>query len=185
MMAWLSLIAFAAGATETPCEVVTPGPAAQARLAEVLTEADEIEAMTVAPATEGQPLSVTFSVARAGGLMRVIATVARDGTIASLQIGPAGPAHAGQARLTWLAVELADAPAIARLVDAGRDGVLLSTSDGRRYLVSPGSGPRTRPRTGNEAVEARWGAAWTGDDDAASAVSQRAPAKRPARRAGA
>ena len=181
MMAWLSLIAFAAGAADTPCEVVTPGPAAQARLAEVLSEADEIEAMTVAPAAEGQPLSVTFSVARAGGLMRVTATVARDGTISSLQIGPAGPAHAGEARLTWLAVELADAPANARHVDAGRDGVLLSTSHGRRYLLSPRSGTRT----GNEAVEARWGAAWTGDDDSASAVSQRAPAKRPARRAGA
>jgi len=35
--------------------------------------------------------------------------------------------------------------------------VLLSTGDGRRYLVTP---PRGR-RTGNEAVEARWGAVWS------------------------
>jgi hypothetical protein len=181
MMAWLSLIAFAAGAAGVPCEVVTSGPVAQARLAEALAGADAIESMTVAPAAADRPLMVTFSVARDGALTRITATAARDGTIASLELGPAGPAHAGHGRLTWLAAELADAPAIVRLVDAGRDGVLLSTSDGRRYLVSP----RLGPRTGNEGVEARWGAAWTEEDGGVGAVSQRAPAKRPARRTGA
>lgn len=180
MMALLSLIAFAAGAADAPCEVVTSGPVAQARLAEALASADAIEAISVSPATEDRPLTVTFSVARAGELVQLAAGAARDGTITSLALGSAGPAHVGAGRLTWLSVELADVQGIVRLVDAGRDGVLLSTSDGRRYLVSP----RVGPRTGNEAVEARWGAAWTEDDGGAGAVSERAPARRPARRTG-
>ena len=160
MMAWLSLIAIAAGAAETPCEVVTMAQAAQVRLAQTLAEADAIESFAMGRGSPGQPLTVTFSIVRDGEQLLVAATTGRDGTVAALEIEPVGPAHAELDRLTWLAVELADASAVVRLVAADRGGVLLSTSDGRRYLVTPARGPRT----GNEAVEARWGAAWSSDD---------------------
>jgi hypothetical protein len=165
MMAWLPLIAFAAGAVHAPCEVVTSARVAQVRLAETLAGADAIESVTVVrqgPARAGAagPATVTFSIVRDGEQLLVAATTARDGEVASLAIESAGPAGAELHGLTWLAAELADATAIVRLSAADRGGVLLSTSEGRRYLVSPPRGPRT----GNEAVEARWGAAWSGND---------------------
>ena len=157
MMASLCLIAIAAGAVEAP--EVTSAKAAQVRLAQTLAGADAIESFAVGREAPGGPLTVTFSVVRDGEQLLVVATTARDGTVASLVIAPVGPAHAERDRLTWLTVELEDASAVVRLVAADRGGVLLSTSDGRRYLVTPSRGPRT----GNEAVEARWGAAWTAD----------------------
>jgi hypothetical protein len=159
MMAWIPLVAIAAGAAATPCEVVTTAKAAQVRLAQTLAEADAIESLAVGRDAPGEPLTVTFSIVRDGEALRVLATTARDGTVAALVIAPVGPAAAERDRLTWLAVELTDASAVVRLVAADRGGVLLSTGDGRRYLVTPSRGPRT----GNEAVEARWGAIWTAD----------------------
>jgi hypothetical protein len=160
MLAWLPLIAFAAGALEAPGEVVElSGRSAQVRLAEELAGADAIESVAVARERRGRAVKVTFSILRAGEQLRLAAGTSRSGEVSSLSIEPAGPAGAELHALTWLAAELADAPAIVRLAAADRGGVLLSTSDGRRYLVDPARGPRT----GNEAVEARWGAAWSGN----------------------
>jgi len=156
MMAWLPLIAVAAGASSAPCEVVTPAHVAQARLAETLADADAIESITVSSEERGA-LTVTFSVVRDGEQLLVAATTAASGEVSALTIGRAGPAAPEGHGLTWLSVELADASAVVRLTAADRGAVLLSTRDGRRYLVSPARAPRT----GNEAVEARWGAAWT------------------------
>jgi hypothetical protein len=102
---------------------------------------------------------VRFTIVRDGERQLVTATTTRTGAVASLSIEPADGAGAERHGLTWLAVELADARAVVRLTAAERGGLLLSTSDGRRYLVTP----RRGPRTGNEAVEARWGAAWSAD----------------------
>jgi hypothetical protein len=157
MMAWLSLIAFAAGAVEAPCEVVTPARAAQVRLAEALAEADAIESFAVSREEREGAVTVTFSIVRDGEQWLVAATTTRDGEVVALTLGRGGPAAAEINGLTWLAVELSDAPSIVRLAAADRGAVLLSTGNGRRYLVSPKRGQRT----GNEAVEARWGAAWT------------------------
>ncbi len=159
-MAWLPWIAIAAGvAVEPPSELVTSAPDAQARLAEALAEADGIESVTVSRGGPGRAATVTFSILRDGEQLRVAATTSRGGEVTALAIGPAGPGGAELQGLSWLSEELADATAIVRLAPADDGAVLLSTSDGRRYLVSPARGPRT----GNEAVEARWGAAWSGD----------------------
>jgi hypothetical protein len=158
MMAWLPLVAIAAGAVEAPCEVVTPARAAQVRLAETLAEADAIESVAVSRDEREGGVTVMFSIVRDGEQWLVAATTGRDGEVAALTLGRAGPAAAEVNGLTWLTVELSDAPSIVRLAAADRGAVLLSTGDGRRYLVSP---KRRGPRTGNEAVEARWGAAWT------------------------
>lgn len=158
-MAWLPLVAFAAGAVSAPCEMVTSARAAQVRLAETLAGADAIESIAVSREAPGRLPTVTFSIVRDGEQLLVAATTARDGEVASLAIVSAGPASAELHGLTWLAAELADATAILRLAPADHGAVLLSTSDGRRYLVGPPRGPRT----GNEAVEARWGATWTSD----------------------
>jgi len=167
-MAWLPVLAVAVGAAGAPCEapyeVVMSARAAQVRLAETLAGADAIESVSVLREPSGRPgavgpATVTFSIVRGGEQLLVAAKTGRNGDVESLVIEPAGPASAELGNLTWLAAELADAGAIVRLADADRDGVLLSTRDGRRYLVAQPRGPRT----GNEAVEARWGAAWTSD----------------------
>lgn len=159
-MAWLPLIAFAAGAVEASPEVVTSARVAQVRLAETLAEADAIESVSVTRGASDRAMTVTFSIVRGGEQVLVTAMAGPGGEIASLAIEPAGPAGAELHGLTWLAAELADAPAVVRLATADRGGVLLSTSDGRRYLLDPASGPHA----GNEAVEARWGAAWSGSN---------------------
>ena len=155
------MIAFAAGAAGAPCEVVTSDRVAQARLAETLAEADAIESFAVTRDGRGPaaPLTVTFTIVRNGEQVLVAATTGRGGEVSSLLIQPIGPASAELHSLTWLTVELTDTPAIRRLTAADRGAIMLSTSDGRRYLLSP----RRGPRTGNEAVEARWGAAWSND----------------------
>ncbi len=158
-MAWLPLIAFAAGAVEASPEVVTSARVAQVRLAETLAEADAIESVSVARGAPRRAVTVTFSIVRGGEQVLVTATTGSDGEVASLAIEPAGPAGAELHGLTWLAGELADATAVVRLAAADRGGVLLSTSDGRRYLLDPAAAPPN----GNEAVEARWGAAWSGN----------------------
>jgi hypothetical protein len=152
MLALLPLATFAAGALSSPAEVAASPRAAQVRLAEALTSADSIESVHACGRT------ITFSLVRDRELLRAVATTARDGDIISLSIEPAGPAAAELHGLTWLAAELADVTAVVRLVPSDHGGILLSTNDGRRYLVTP----QRFPRTGNEAVEARWGAAWTG-----------------------
>jgi hypothetical protein len=159
MMAWLPLIVVAAGASQAPRERVALGRGAQVRLAETLTRADAIGSMAVSREAPGGAVTVTFSIVRGGEQLRVAATTGPGGEVASLVIEPIGPASTELDGLTWLAVELDDTStgAIVRLVPADRGGVLLSTGEGRRYLVTP---PRAR-RTGNEAVEARWGAVWS------------------------
>jgi hypothetical protein len=152
MLALLPLVTAAAGAFAPSPEVTTSPRAAQVQLAEALTGADSIESV------EAHGRTVTFSIVRDREMVRVVATTARRGEIVSLTVEPLGPAGAELHGLTWLAAELADATAIVRLVPSDQGGVLLSTSDGRRYLVTP----QRFPRTGNEAVEARWGGAWAG-----------------------
>jgi hypothetical protein len=157
MMAWLPLIALAAGAIDTPPDLAISARVAQVRLAEALAEADAIESVVVSRRAPGRAATVTFSIVRDGEQLHVVATSGKGGEVSAIAIEPAGPAGAELHGLTWLAIELADATAVVRLAPAD-GGVLLSTSDGRRYLVGPPRGPRT----GNEAVEARWGAAWSG-----------------------
>jgi hypothetical protein len=153
-LALLPLVTFAAGALSPPIEVELTPRVAQVRLAEALVGADSIESI------EARGPTITFTTVRGSEVIRLVATTARRGEISSLTIEHAGPAGAELHGLTWLAAELADATAIVRLVPSDHGAVLLSTSDGRSYLVTP----QRLPRTGNEAVEARWGAAWNGDE---------------------
>ena len=147
----LPLVSFALTAgSPVERDVVTPPRVAQVQLAEALASADSIESVS----TDGRMIS--FAIVRDGVLVWLAATTDRDGAITSLVIEPAGPVGAELHSLSWLSTELQDATAVVRLVPSAQ-GVLLSTNDGRRYLVSP----QQAPRTGNEAVDARWGAAWS------------------------
>lgn len=159
MTAWLPLLAIAVGAVDVPREVVTSAREAQARLAEALGDADAIESVGVMREGRGREVTVRFAIVRGGERQLVTATTTRTGAVASLSIEPVDAASGERHGLTWLAVELADVRAVVRLAAAEGGGLLLSTNDGRRYLVTP----RRGPRTGNEGVEARWGAAWTSD----------------------
>ena len=162
LLALLPLVTTAAGAAAPPAEVAlsrAADRAAQVQLAEVLSGAEAIEAV------EARGSVIAFSIIRDHRLVRVVAMTAQRGEVTGLTVesaGLAGHAAAERQALSWLAGELADATAITRLTPIDHGGVLLSTSDDRRYLIALGGrGSLDQIRTGNEAAAARWGAAWS------------------------
>jgi hypothetical protein len=142
----LPLIAFALGAG-VPEERVTTPHAAQARLAEALADADSVEW------ARANGDVYTFAIDYKGEAFLVVATT-RDHEVVSLAIRHAGRASVEEPQdaLGWVVGEMHDAQTVTRL-DV-RDGrVMMSTGEGRRYLMLPGHGT-------NAAVEARWAAEW-------------------------
>jgi hypothetical protein len=146
VLAVLPLIAFAL--LESELRVAVPH-VAQAELAGALADADSVDWVR-ADRARG---TITFAIDRAGEAYRVVATTNR-GEVASVAIRDAGRGRVETGPLSWLVDELADVASVTRLEvdDGGR--VTLVTDDGRRYAVIPGRGT-------NDAVEARWAAAWS------------------------
>lgn len=150
-------------------QVVRSPRAAQVRLVELLTEADEIHGVTA------RGTSIAFAIDRDGAALRVVATTKRGGEIVALTIAPAGPSFVTAsvhetrestttlasktrettATLSWLGRELADVTAITRLRVNAKGTVTLTTTDDRAYVAIPHRGPDR-----NVAVESRWEAAW-------------------------
>jgi hypothetical protein len=145
-------IVFALG-SQLP-EVVTSPRVAQVRLAEALGEAESIEAVA------GKRHAVTFLIVRDGAAFDVTATTKR-GEVVSLVIAPSRTAVTAQLHgLSWLGAELASATAVTRLIIDDDGAVTIVTDDGVRYMAIPGRGSG-----GNVVAEARWGAAWSSDDE--------------------
>lgn len=133
-------------------ELVTSPRVAQVRLAETLSEATSIEAVSA------RGRRVTFAIIHDGAALDVTATVTKSGEVVALAITPARAIAAQLHGLTWLADELAQATAVTRLVVDEDGAVLIRTSEGQRYMAIPGRGSGGA----NAAAEARWAAAWTG-----------------------
>jgi len=124
---------------------------AQVRLAELLAEADAIDAVSA------RRDAVVFTVERAGAMQEVVATVDARGQVVAVAFDARGDAAARDSHahgsLGWLSRELDDALAITAIA-VDRDGTITAiTDDERRYRMIP-------TRDGNTAVEARWAAAW-------------------------
>ncbi len=146
---WLPLLPLLTLIAQPPPVVDAPA-VAQARLAQLLSAADSIDAITAGTT------ATTFSIDRGGEAFELVATMTDTGAISALAVTDAGPAKADRGALTWLASELADTTAITTIL--AHDGALtLVTGDGRYYRALAGHDPNT-------AVESRWAAAW--DDDA-------------------
>src|SRR5687768_10823504 len=110
-----------------PTEAVASPRVAQVRLAETLAGADAIERVTVGWR------AVTFAIVADGGPLAVTARTSRAGVVVAFEIAPAMRGAAQLHAFSWLAAELADAPAITRLVVGGDGRLRLITSDDRRY----------------------------------------------------
>lgn len=127
----------------------TQPPAAQARLAEAIADADSVDAVRV----DRSHHTVTFAIDRAGEAYEIVARVAQDGEVASLTIRDRGLRHIGLGPMSWLADVMGRTHAVVRLEVGAAGQVTLVTDDGARYLAAPS-------RDGNRAVRARWRAAW-------------------------
>ncbi|HUJ60327.1 MAG TPA: hypothetical protein VLX92_17620 [Kofleriaceae bacterium] len=134
-----------------PPAPATPSP--QAELAGALADANSVDWVRADP----EHRAVRFGIDRAGEAYEVIATVRADGTLASVTVHDAGRGTTGLGPLSWLVDVMRETAAVTQLsVDADGE-VTLVTDDGLRYLAIPG-----RDGSHNDAVEARWGAAWNG-----------------------
>jgi len=134
---------------------------AQVRLAETLAGADAIHSVSA------RGNRVTFTLTQGTQQIAAVATI-RRGAVVAFAIEPASRSVVLGGGLSWLADELESATAITRLVPDEDGAVTITTDDGRRYMVIPGRGSGGSapdadavPRTdGNDAVSARWAAAW-------------------------
>jgi hypothetical protein len=140
-----------------------PDHDAQVELADVLGDADAIEAVL------GHGDQVAFEIVHNGEQLEVMATTHHSELVA-IAIRDRGPTlgwtgtdegiddNVDARGLSWLSDVMRETTAVTRL-EVDRDGaVTLSTTDGQRYMVIPGRGSG-----GNAAVEARWAAEWDRD----------------------
>lgn len=149
MMALLPLVSLVAGLAVDGGIRVTAPPDARAQLAGALADADSIDWVRADAAHR----TVTFAIDHAGEAYWLVATI-DGGAVRALAIRDAGRGSLELGALTWLADEMQDVAAIARLDVDGDGHVFLVTDDDRRYAVIPAHDT-------NSAVEARWAAAWS------------------------
>ena len=111
--------------------VTAQPPAAQARLAEALADADSVDAVRV----DRRRHTVTFAIDRAGEAYELVAHVDPDNRIGRLMIRDRGLGHVGLGALSWLVDAMEHTHAIVRLEVGANGAVTLVTDDGSRYLA--------------------------------------------------
>lgn len=135
---------------QAPSDEVVTGRDAQVRLADVLADAESVDAVI------GKHGRVTFELVRDGDEVEAIART-QKGAVTELVLHDLGPAEdiAEDAGLSWLSDVMKDTTAVTKLL-VDRDGaVTLVTADNQRFMAIPGRGSG-----GNAQVEARWAASW-------------------------
>jgi len=131
---------------------------AQARLAEMIGDADAVHSISVRRA-KAKVKAIDIALDRDGTAYRVTATVNAHGDVTSLTIDERGTSYAELGSLSWLSPEIASSTAITRITVDEDDAVTLTTDTGDAFMIIPGRGSG-----GNAAVEARWAAAWDSPD---------------------
>ena len=131
---------------------------AQARLAEMIGDADAVHSISVRRA-KAKVKAIDIALDRDGTAYRVTATVNAHGDVTSLTIDERGTSYAELGSLSWLSPEIASSTAITRITVDEDDAVTLTTDTGEAFMIIPGRGSG-----GNAAVEARWAAAWDSPD---------------------
>ena len=153
MIAILPLIAVSLGTPDDSMPeltmVVTSPRSAQVRLADLLGNADSIDGV------RGDRNTFTFSITRADDAFELVATTSAGGDVTDIVIRDRVRANAGFGGLSWLVETMQETVAVTQLHVDEDGAVTLTTNEGMRYMAIPGRGSG-----GNDAVEARWAAAW-------------------------
>lgn len=162
MILLVPLISVAVQPLSPAIETASPR-AAQARLAEVIGEADAVHSISVrrakasAKSRAKKARSIEISLDREGAAYRVVAQINARGEVTSLAIDERGRSYAELGSLSWLSPAIANATAIVRVTADEDNAITLTTDAGEQFMIIPGRGSGG---SGNEAVEARWAAAW-------------------------
>jgi hypothetical protein len=151
MVSLLPLISVAMATGPAPGDVAMFRRSAEVRLADALSDADSVDAVTA----DGAHRVVTFAIDRAGEAYRVIATVDDTGMVTEVAVRDAGRGSFAIGRLSWMADLMRVTVAVTRIEIDDEGEITLTTDDGQRYLAIPGRGAGA-----NDAVEARWAAEW-------------------------
>jgi hypothetical protein len=165
LLALLPLVAVSLGSPDDT--VVTTSPrSAQVRLADLLADADSIDAVRAHRQT------FTFAIMRGDEPYSVVASTSSEGDVVDVVLRERVASDLDLGSLSWLADTMKQTIAVTNL-DADEDGaVTLTTADGVRYMAIPGrgsggtaadgndedDGPRHGHGDPNTAVEARFAA---------------------------
>jgi hypothetical protein len=187
MMILLPLISLAVAPTPPAIETSSVR-GAQARLAELIGNADAVHSISVrrsttssskpnakakatattkanAKATRTKPelttIAIEVSLDRDDTAYRVTATVDARGEVIGIAIDERGASFGEVGSLSWLSPEIANANAITRISVDEDDAVTLTTDAGDAFMIIPGRGSGG---AGHEAASARWAAAWDSDE---------------------
>jgi hypothetical protein len=120
---------------------------AQVQLADLLADADSIDSVHV------DAHHFTFAIERGDTPFEIVATTDRSGVVIDVVSRERMAADFSLGNLSWLADTMKQTTAVTRLAVDEDGAVLLTTSDGMRYMAIPGRGSG-----GNDEVEARWAA---------------------------
>lgn len=145
----LGLLPLVAASIATPDDtVVTTSPrAAQVRLADMLSNADSIDAVFAHHHT------FTFVIDRGDDSFEIVATTGGDGNVLDVVEHDRAHGELDLGGLSWLADTMKQANAVTNLTVDEDGAVTLTTSEGARFMAIPGRGSG-----GNAEVEARWAA---------------------------
>jgi hypothetical protein len=157
MMILLPLVSLAVHPTPPAIESSSPR-GAQARLAELVGDADAVHSISVRRATtNAKPDAIEVSLDREGMALRIVASINTRGEVTAITVDERGASIGELGSLSWLSSEIAAANAITRIVVDEDDAVMLTTDAGDALMIIPGRGSGG---AGNDAASARWAAAW-------------------------
>lgn len=125
----------------------------QVRLADMLADADSIDSVRASEHV------FTFAIERGDEPFEIVATTDKRGVVIDVEEHERMAAGFDLGGLSWLADTMKSTTAVTRLAVDEDGAVLLTTSDGQRFMAIPGRGSG-----GNDEVEARWAANHAGDD---------------------
>ncbi len=137
-----------------PADPVMSPRIAQVKLAETLSSADSIDWVR---ATGDSGHEITFAITRGEHAYRVVAKTDARSIVKTVVVSEVD-ATIETGNLDWLAIVLADTTGVKQLATDEDGAIVIVTSDNQSYMAIPGRG--SGGSVTNEAVEARWAAAW-------------------------
>jgi hypothetical protein len=126
----------------------------QVRLADMLADADSIDSVRATSSVQANEHTFTFAIERGDTPFEIVATTDHHGLVIDVEAHERMAADLDLGGLSWLADTMKSTTAVTRLAVDEDGAVLLTTSDGQRFMAIPGRGSGG----GNDEVEARWAA---------------------------
>lgn len=133
MLALMPLVALSLGSPDDTAVTTSPR-AAQVRLADLLADADEIDAV------RGDDQTFTFSIMRGDEPCAIVASTNAEGDVVDVVVRDRAATELDLGTLSWLSDTMKETVAVTSL-EVDEDGaVTLTTADGLRYMAIPGRG---------------------------------------------